>query len=81
MPVLFICDEYSHIGFGTKEGAYNGEYRGIDRLPSGIGDSTANEYDVYVEIKGIRYRYDGLFCNSDFTESKRIEPDNREVFR
>ena len=70
MPVLSICEEYSHIAFGTKDGSYNDDYNGIGRLPSYIGNDTADEYDVYVEINGVRHLYDGLFYNG-YTETKR----------
>lgn len=71
MPVLSICEEYSAIAFGTKKGAYNDDYNGIGRLPSYVGNDTAEEYYVFVEINGVRHLYDGLFYNSDYTESKR----------
>jgi hypothetical protein len=71
MPVLSICEEYSNIAFGTKEGAYNEDYNGIGRLPSYTGNDTADEYDVYVDINGVRHLYDGLFYNSDYKETKR----------
>ena len=71
MPVLAICEEYSHLSFSTKENSYNDDYNGIGRLPSYVGNDTADEYDVYVEINGVRYLYDGLFYNPDDSESKR----------
>jgi hypothetical protein len=71
MPVLSICEEYSSISFGTKEGSYNDAYNGIGRLPSYTSNDSAAEYDVLIEINGIRYLYDGLFFNSDYTETKR----------
>ena len=70
MPVLSICDEYSTISFGTKEGAYNDDYNGIMRLQD-VSNDTAENYYVYVEINGVRHLYDGLFYNSDDTETKR----------
>jgi len=70
MPVLSICDEYSNISFGTKEGAYNDDYNGIMRLED-VGNDTAENYYVYVEINGVRHLYDGLFYNFDDTETKR----------
>ena len=71
MPVLSIRKEYSSIAFRTKQGAYNDDYNGINRLPSYTSNNTADEYDVFVEINGVRYLYDGLFYNSDYTETKR----------
>ena len=71
MPVLSICEEYSTISFSTKYGDYNNDYNGIGRLPSYTGNDTADEYDVFVEINGVRHLYDGLFYNSDDTETKR----------
>ena len=71
MPVLSICEEYSSISFNTKKGSYNDKYNGIGRLPSYVGDDTADEYDVFVEINGIRHLYDGLFYNRDYSETKR----------
>ena len=70
MPVLSICDEYSTISFGTKEGAYNDDYNGIMRLQD-VSNETAENYYVYVEINDVRHLYDGLFYNSDDTETKR----------
>jgi len=71
MPVLSICEEYSSISFSTKDGDYNDDYKGIGRLPSYTGNDTAEQYDVFVEINGVRHLYDGLFYNSDYTETKR----------
>jgi len=71
MPVLSICEEYSTISFETKQGDYNDDYKGIGRLPTYPGDDTADEYDVLVEINGVRHLYDGLFYKSDYTETKR----------
>jgi hypothetical protein len=51
MPVLAICHEYSHISFSTSINDYEQEYNGIDRLPS----EYIYDYDVYVEINGVRY--------------------------
>jgi len=70
MPVLSICEEYSSIAFRTKDGAYNDDYNGIMRLQD-TGNDTAENYYVYVEINGVRHLYDGLFYNSDYTETKR----------
>jgi len=70
MPVLSICDEYSSISFGTKDGAYNDDYNGTLRIPD-VDNDTAENYFVYVEINGIRHLYDGLFYNSDDSETKR----------
>ena len=62
MPVLSICEEYSTIQFSTKKGHYEDKYNGIGRLPSyKDGDDTAEQYDVFVEINGIRYLYTGIF--------------------
>lgn len=70
MPVLSICDEYSNISFGTKEGDYDNDYNGIMRLQD-VDNDTAENYYVYVEMTGVRHLYDGLFYNSDSTETKR----------
>lgn len=70
MPVLSICDEYSNIAFTTRDGAYNDKYNGIMTLHDTSND-TAENYFVYVEINGVRHLYDGLFYNSDDTETKR----------
>jgi hypothetical protein len=70
MPVLSICEEYSKMSFGTKNGDYNDDYKGIMRLQDTSND-TAENYYVYVDINGIRHLYDGLFYNSDYTETKR----------
>ena len=61
MPVLAICEEYSTISFSTRDSDYNGDYSGIGRLPTYPGDDTAEEYDVFVEIDGIRHIYGGEF--------------------
>lgn len=69
MPVLSICEEYSEIAFSAKAGS---KYRGITKLPSfENGNDTADEYDVFVIVNGIRYIYDGLFYNANGTETKR----------
>ena len=72
MPVLGICEEYSCVTFATMNGAYDDEYKGIGRLPSyPHGDDSAEDYDVFVELNGGRYIYDGIFFNGDYTETKR----------
>lgn len=70
MPVLSICEEYSTISFSASENDYDGKYTGIGRLPSYIGNDTADEYDVYVEINGVRHLYDGIFY-SNYAETRR----------
>lgn len=65
MPVLSICEEYSTVSFSTSEKDYNGQYNGIKRLPTCKADDSADEYDVFVEINGIRHLYDGLFYSDD----------------
>jgi hypothetical protein len=70
MPVLSICEEYSSLLFSASEKDYNGEYNGIGRLPSYSGNDTADDYDVYVEINGIKYLYDGVFY-SNYRELRR----------
>jgi len=71
MPVLNISEEYSSLMFSTSEKDYSGKYNGIKRLPTCHADDTADEYDVYVEINGVRFIYDGLFYKSNGTEGKR----------
>lgn len=61
MPVLSICEEYSTISFGTSENDYEGKYNGIGRLPS----YPCDDYDVYVEIYGVRHLYDGVFYSNN----------------
>ena len=70
MPVLSICEEYSTVSFSTSENDYKGKYNGIGRLPSYTGNDTADDYDVYVEINGVRHLYDGIFY-SDYKEVRR----------
>ena len=70
MPVLSICEEYRNVSFSTSENDYEGKYNGIGRLPSYTGNDTADDYDVYVEINGVRHLYDGVFYS-----------DNKEVRR
>ena len=70
MPILSICEEYSSLTFSTSENDYDGKYNGIGRLPSYVGDDTADDYDIYVEIDGDRYLYDGLFYSNN-RETKR----------
>jgi hypothetical protein len=70
MPVLGICDEYSTISFSTSKDDYEGKYNGIGRLPSYPSNDTADDYDVYVEINGVRHLYDGIFA-SGFEEVRR----------
>lgn len=70
MPVLSICEEYSTISFSTSEKDYEGKYNGIGRLPSYVGDDSADDYDVYVEINGVRHLYDGIFY-SNYKEVRR----------
>jgi hypothetical protein len=66
MPVLSICEEYSTVSFSASENEYNGKYDGIGRLPSrNGGDDSADDYDVFVEINGIRHLYDGVFYSKD----------------
>ena len=60
MPVLSICEEYSGIIFSTKQSDYNGEFNGIGRLPSYVGDDTCREYDVFIYINGVFHKYNGL---------------------
>ena len=69
MPVLDICEEYSSISFSTSEGDYNGDYNGIGRLP-GYNGNGVDDYDVYVEIDGVRRLYNGIFY-SDHREVRR----------
>ena len=71
MPVLSICEEYSSISFSTKTGAYNDDYNGIGRLPTYGGNDTAEQYDVYIVINGVKHLYDGIYLNSDGTETKK----------
>ena len=62
MPVLSICEEYSTISFSARDEDYNGDYCGIGRLPTyPEGNDTADEYDVFVEIDGVRHIYGGEF--------------------
>jgi len=77
MPILSICDEYSLLTFSTKRGAYNDDYNGIGRIPD-VKNDTAENYYVYVEINGIRYLYDGLFYNGDYSETKRNHEPKQE---
>ena len=70
MSVLSICEEYSTVSFSTSENDYEGEYNGIGRLPSYVGDDSADDYDVYVEINGVRHLYDGIFY-SNYKEVRR----------
>ncbi|MDQ5928573.1 MAG: hypothetical protein QG594_347 [Bacteroidota bacterium] len=72
MPVLSICEEYSHLSFGTSEKEYDGKYNGIGRLPSYCGDDTADDYTVYVEINGVKHLYDGVFWSNE-NECRRDE--------
>lgn len=66
MPILTICEEYSTVSFKTSENDYGGKYNGIGRLPSyDGGNDTADDYDVYVEINGVKYLYDGVFYSDD----------------
>ena len=67
MPVLSICEEYSTVSFSSSENDHKGKYNGIGRLPSYPGNDSADDYDVYVEINGIRHLYDGIFY-SNFKE-------------
>ncbi len=57
MPVLSICEEYSTISFSSNDDAYNG----IGRLPTYPGNDTSYEYDVFVDINGVRHLYAGEF--------------------
>ena len=61
MPILNICEEYSHIAFSTKPSDYNGDFNGIGRLPTYPGNNTAKDYEVLVVINGITHIYNGLF--------------------
>lgn len=70
MPVLSICEEYSSVSFSTSENDCEGKYNGIGRLPSYVGDDSADDYDVCVEINGVRHLYDGVFY-SDGEEVRR----------
>lgn len=71
MPVLTICEEYSTLSFETSENDYDGKYNGIGRLPSyGNSNNTIDEYDVYVEINGVRHLYSGIFY-SHYKEVRR----------
>lgn len=70
MPVLLICEEYSTLSFRTSENAYDGKYNGIGCLPSYIGDDTADDYDVYVNINGVKHLYNGIFL-SKYKEIRR----------
>lgn len=73
MPVLGICEEYSTISFSASEDDYGGKYDGIGRLPSyPDGNDTADDYDVYVEINGVRHVYDGIFY-SNYSEVRRTK--------
>lgn len=66
MPVLGICDEYSQLTFGASRNDYGGKYKGIGRLPSGeTWDELPTNYDVFVEIGGKRFLYDGIFAMAD----------------
>jgi len=64
MPILSICEEYSNISFSASEKDYNGIYDGIGRLPSYPHDNSINDYDIYVDINGIRHLYDGMFYSN-----------------
>lgn len=65
MLILSICEEYSTVSFSASEDAYNGEYCGIGRLPTYPGgNDTADEYDVFVDINGVRHLYAGEFYKS-----------------
>ena len=70
MPVLSICEEYSSVSFSTSENDYDGQYNGIGRLPSYVGNDSADDYDIYVEINGVRHLYDGVFY-SNYKEVRR----------
>ncbi len=63
------------MSFYASEKDYDGKYSGINRLPSAPGNDTADEYEVYVEINGLRHIYGGLLYSSIgddfFTETKR----------
>jgi len=67
MPVLSICEEYSTVSFSAVDGD---KFDGISGLPTINPDDSADEYDVYVEINGVRYLYDGIFY-SDYKEVRR----------
>lgn len=70
MPVLSICEEYSSVSFSASINDYGGKYNGIGRLPSYVGNDSADDYDVYVEINGVRHLYDGVFY-SNYEEVSR----------
>lgn len=62
MPVLSICEEYSTVSFSADEKDYDGKFNGIGRLPSyDGGNDTADDYEVYVVINGIKHIYSGIF--------------------
>jgi hypothetical protein len=66
MPVLSICEEFSHIAFSTKNKDYKGKYNGIGRLPTyKNGNDTSKDYIVFVVINGIRHLYSGLLYSPD----------------
>jgi hypothetical protein len=60
MPVLSICEEYSSISFNTLPNEYDGDYNGIGRLPSYVGNDSADDYEIYIVINGVKCLYRGL---------------------
>ena len=64
LPSLYICEEYSSISFGTLPNEYDGDYNGIGRLPSYVGNDTADDYEIYVMINGVKCLYRGIQYSS-----------------
>jgi hypothetical protein len=59
--------------FNASESEYGDLYKGYGDLPNAYGNDDADEYDVYVEINGVRHLYDGIFY-SNRKEVRRSHP-------